>query len=444
MEKKICTLVTGACGGLGRAFVEILAKNKENLILTGTSREKLKVLENDFKEEFKDIFVQTIVCDISKKEDRENLIKTIVSSDLSVSKLINNAGVIIEGELMKFSNEKIENAIMVNCIGTVELTKMIAEIKEESQKLEILTVSSQASFQPMPLMSVYGATKSFLTSIMTALKVEWKNKNIIVTTICPSGIPTNKEMIESIQSMGINGKLTSLPASKVAKCGLKALKKKKAIVIPGVFNKIIYFFSKFCSPYFLAKTTGNIWKKSQSKRGFWYKIIIFFKNSLDKKCYVIIIRAMEQTITHERNLFSKGIVELKLISDRIAEGKGESAGIFSNTYQILYILTRKEKVTPKELIAELNMAKSNLAILAKKMIKDGLMESHKEKSNKREIFYNITEDGKAMLQEKLDNVDTVCEGDTKKVINIVYRAVEELKKLENKNSSQKRRKTNAK
>ena len=49
-----------------------------------------------------------------------------------------------------------------------------------------------------------------------------------------------------------------------------------------------------------------------------------------------------------------------------------------------------------------------------------------------------------MLQEKLDNVDTVCEGDTKKVINVIYRAVEELKKLENKNSSQKRRKTNAK
>lgn len=444
MDKKVCALVTGACGGLGKAFVKILAENKENLILTGTSEKKLKELLDEFNEDFKDLFVKTVVCDLSKKEDRENLLNEITNSKLVVNKLINNAGVIVEGDIFNFSNEEIEKAIMVNCVGTVELTKRIAEMKEESQKLELLTVSSQAAFQPIPHMAVYAATKSFLTSMMTALKVEWKNKNIVVTTICPSGIPTNKEMVESIKSMGINGKLTSLSADKVARCGLKALKKKKSIVIPGAFNKIIYFFSKFFSPYFLAKTTGKIWKKSQSKRGFWYKIIIFFKNSLDKKCYVIIIRAMEQTITHERNLFSKGIVELKLISDRIAEGKGETAGIFSNTYQILYILTRKEKVTPKELIAELNMAKSNLAILAKKMIKDGLMESHKEKSNKREIFYNITEDGKAMLQEKLDNVDTVCEGDTKKVINIVYRAVEELKKLENKNSSQKRRKTNAK
>ena len=98
---------------------------------------------------------------------------------------------------------------------------------------------------------------------------------------------------------------------------------------------------------------------------------------------------MKEINTQESNLFSRNIVELKLISDRIAEGKGEKAGIFSNTYQILYILDRKEKVTPKELIAELNMAKSNLAILAKKMISDGLIESHKDKSNKREIYYNI-------------------------------------------------------
>ena len=96
---------------------------------------------------------------------------------------------------------------------------------------------------------------------------------------------------------------------------------------------------------------------------------------------------MKEINTQESNLFSRNIVELKLISDRIAEGKGESAGIFSNTYQILYILDRKETVTPKELIAELNIAKSNLAILAKKMIKDGQIESHKDKYNKREIYY---------------------------------------------------------
>lgn len=268
MDIKYCSLITGACGGLGKAFVKILAERKENLILTGTNKNKLNKLLEELKDILEGVFVKTIVCDLSEKEHRENLMQEIKNSGLVVNKLINNAGVIIEGDIFRFSNEELEKAVMVNCVGTVELTKMIAENRDKNQKLEILTVSSQASFQPMPHMAIYGATKSFLTSMMTALKVEWKKDNIIVTTVCPSGMATSKEMIESIKSMGFNGKITALSTDKVARCSLKALKKKKAIVVPGVMNKIIYFLSGFCSPYFLARTTGKIWKKSQQKRGF--------------------------------------------------------------------------------------------------------------------------------------------------------------------------------
>lgn len=438
------TLITGACGGLGRAFVKQLASEKNNLVLVGTSEKKLSDLLKDFAGEFQGIEVFTCVCNLGKIEDRKKLYDFLRQNEIIVTKLINNAGVIIEGDLLKFSDEEIADAIMVNCVGTLELTKNIIEMRDKTRKLEVLTVSSQSAFQPIPHMGLYAATKSFLLSMMTALSVEMEDENVVITTSCPSGMATTQAMKDSIASMGINGKLTTLPTEKVAKISLKALKKKKKMVVPGKFNKFVELISRPFSQTFLAKTTGKMWKKSQAKRGMWYVFIIFFQNSVDKKCYIFIINAMEQIKTQESNLFSRNIVELKLISDRIAEGKGEKAGIFSNTYQILYILDRKEKVTPKELIAELNMAKSNLAILAKKMINDGQIESHKDKSNKREIFYNITELGREMLQEKLDNIDTVCDGDTKKVTNIIIRAVEELKKLENKSASQKKRKTNAK
>ena len=267
-EKKYYTLITGACGGLGRAFVKLLAQKKENLILVGTSEKKLSVLLEDFKTELEGLSVKTMICDLSKRKSRESLIDQIKEAGLVVNKLINNAGAIVEGDLLRFSNEEIEKTIQVNCIGTLELTRMLVERRDENKKFEVLTVSSQASFQPIPHMGLYSATKSFLTSMMTALKVEWKDKNIVVTTVCPSGMATNKEMQESIKSMGFNGKITTLPAEKVAKIALKALKKRKAIVIPGVVNKFAYLLSKLCSPYFLAKTTGKMWKKSQAKRGF--------------------------------------------------------------------------------------------------------------------------------------------------------------------------------
>lgn len=148
--------------------------------------------------------------------------------------------------------------------------------------------------------------------------------------------------------------------------------------------------------------------------------------------------------TNENNLLSKNIIELKIIADRLAEGDSDGTSIFTNMHQVLYILSRKETVSPREIISELNIAKSNLAILAKKMIDDGLIESHKDKNNKREIYYNITELGTEVLNERLTTIDDIYDGGSKSLINLLTKAVEDLKKLEIKASTSKRRKTNTK
>lgn len=149
---------------------------------------------------------------------------------------------------------------------------------------------------------------------------------------------------------------------------------------------------------------------------------------------------MKQFNNSDTNLFSRNIVELKLITDRIAEGKGDDAGIFSNAFQILFLLDKRDNVTPKEIINELNIAKSNLAILAKKMIEDGQIESHKDQENRREIYYRITPYGKEILLNKLNQIEYSCDFETKKVTNILIKAVEELRKLENKGNSKRKRK----
>lgn len=263
------TLITGACGGLGRSFVKLCAANKENLVLTGTSEEKLEQLLKDFDNEFKEIDVKTIVLDLGKMDDRKNVLKFVKENDLQVNRLINNAGVIIEGDILKFSDEEILNAIEVNCVGTLDLTqKFLKARKDKSEKFEILTVASVASSYPIPHMAVYAATKSFLVSMMTSLGEELKNENVTVTTVCPGGMATSDAMKESIKSMGLGGKLSCTDTDKVAKIALKALKRKKKNVVTGGFNKFLVLISKPFSKAFLAKSTGKIWKKSQDKRNF--------------------------------------------------------------------------------------------------------------------------------------------------------------------------------
>lgn len=262
------TLITGACGGLGKSFVKLCAANGENLILSGTSEKKLAKLVEDFAEDFKNIDVKTIVCNLGSLEDRKNVLAFLKDNKLQVNRLINNAGVIIEGDTLKFSDEEIMNAVEVNCVGTLDLTQKLLKARNHEEKFEVLTVASVASSYPIPHMAVYAATKAFLVSMMTSLSVELKKENVVITTVCPGGMATTDAMKESIKSMGLGGKLSCTSTDKVAKIALKALKRKKKNVVTGGFNKFLVVISKPFSKAFLAKSTGKIWKKSQDKRGF--------------------------------------------------------------------------------------------------------------------------------------------------------------------------------
>lgn len=127
--------------------------------------------------------------------------------------------------------------------------------------------------------------------------------------------------------------------------------------------------------------------------------------------------------------FAKNIIELKLVSDRIAEGKGKGAGVFTVRYQILYLIASNDKISPQELIYELKMAKSNLALITKKMIKDGVISSFKEEGNRKQIYYSITEQGKKEHQTKMDAINNMQTKESKEMLMHLMKTVESLKNV---------------
>ena len=125
--------------------------------------------------------------------------------------------------------------------------------------------------------------------------------------------------------------------------------------------------------------------------------------------------------------FANSIVWLKLLTDRICEGKNKKNGLFSVSYQVLFVLNENERVSPKELVLSLGLAKSNLAIIAKKMMKDGLIERTKDLQNRKEIYYNITLKGKEVLMAKLAQIENSCNESEKKETSLLQKVVQILK-----------------
>jgi short-subunit dehydrogenase len=121
----------------------------------------------------------------------------------------------------------------------------------------ILNVASTAAFQPGPKMAVYFATKAFVLSFSEALHEELKPHGIKVSCLCPG--PTRTEFGE-VAGFGGNGMFdkTAMGAPEVVAAGLDGLEKNKAVVIPGLLNKVGAVSGRFAPRSVVRKIAGAI------------------------------------------------------------------------------------------------------------------------------------------------------------------------------------------
>ena len=73
------TLITGATGGLGKAFAELFAKDKNNLILVATKEDKLLEIKKQIIDKY-GVLVETFVADLSNQQEREKVFSFAKSS----------------------------------------------------------------------------------------------------------------------------------------------------------------------------------------------------------------------------------------------------------------------------------------------------------------------------------------------------------------------------
>ncbi len=252
------TLITGACGGLGKEFCRQLV-GTDNLFLTGRSEEKLKALREELLAEKSDAEIICLKADLTREEERKAIFDYADRENIKFSGLINVAGADIQKEFSKYTPEKVTFQARLNFEAAVYLAHGV--ISRRAEKLKILTVSSLCGIMPMPYFALYSATKAALINFFTALRYEVKDAKI--TVLAPGGVPTRADVIEDIKKQGISGRLSSKPAAFVVKKALKGLRRNKRLVIPGLFNKFTNFIQKLVPTAVKCRVMSGRWKKKE-------------------------------------------------------------------------------------------------------------------------------------------------------------------------------------
>jgi short-subunit dehydrogenase len=130
--------------------------------------------------------------------------------------------------------------MQVNVVSLVHLTKLYLQDMHRRGSGGILNVASTAAFQPGPLMAVYYATKAFVLSFTEALAEEMRGTSLTATALCPGPTATDfqrRAKIESIRLMKSKA-IGMMGASEVAEIGYRGFLEGKAVVIPGLINKM--------------------------------------------------------------------------------------------------------------------------------------------------------------------------------------------------------------
>ncbi|HEY1805538.1 MAG TPA: SDR family oxidoreductase [Terracidiphilus sp.] len=233
-------LVTGASSGIGVALARELAAHGAKLILTARRRDRLDAFAAELAARGTE--TRVVVADLNDPSAPEQVFAATEGAGLVVDILVNNAGFGLYGAFSTSDADQAAGMVRVNCEAVVRLSHLFLPRMVERRRGWMLVLASTASFQPVPYLSTYAATKAFDRFFALGVGAEVARFGVKVTALCPG--TTESEFFEVANASAFRSrKLQS--AQDVARIGIHALARGRRTVVPKADGKITAFFVRF-------------------------------------------------------------------------------------------------------------------------------------------------------------------------------------------------------
>jgi len=201
-----------------------------------------------------------VLADLTRPEAPQAIYDATVGVGLVVDILVNNAGLGQYGEFASTDLEQELSQVRVNCEAVVHLSRLFVPAMVERRRGWVLVLSSVASFQPIPFLSTYAATKGFDRFFSLGLAAEVAPFGVHVTALCPG--PTESEFFAVAGADKASGAARMSDrkrqsAEEVARLGLEALARGRQTIIPYFGGRATAMLVRFLPvgliTYFMAK-----------------------------------------------------------------------------------------------------------------------------------------------------------------------------------------------
>ncbi len=230
-------LITGASQGLGRAIAEECAARGMNLFLVALPNGGLPEVARRIVSE-RGVRVEWLEIDLTHEDAPDRLLAALESCGFAVDLLVNNAGIGTIGTFAESPLSSHEAVMRLNMLALARITYRLIPELSRRRGARILNVSSLGAFFPMISLPVYSATKSFVLTFSLALREELRGL-IGVGTLCPNTIRNDRATNEYVDKLPFFCRWACLYPSKIARAGIAGLLRGRAIIVPGLLNRIL-------------------------------------------------------------------------------------------------------------------------------------------------------------------------------------------------------------
>ena len=243
-------LVTGGSSGIGAAFADRLAADGYDLVVVARDCARLDAMVDRLAAH--GVQVEAISADLATEAGVEVVIERALEG---VDLLVLNAGVTLSAAVGETTRHDGDRLVRLLATGVMHTCEAVVPAMIERGGGEVIVVSSIAAFTPMRKSAIYAASKSFITSYARSLDEEVRSRGVRVLAVCPGYVRTPLH-----QRAGLGHLVTKIPSfmwldpADVVDESLRALKKRRAVLIPGVVYRVT-------RPFLAVGAVQTVWRR---------------------------------------------------------------------------------------------------------------------------------------------------------------------------------------
>jgi len=181
-------IVTGAGGGIGRAIVELLAREGADIVVNDVVLDAAEAVKKLVEGVGRRAIVST--ANVAQFSQVEEMVNAALDEFGHIDILVNNAGITRDSLILKMDEADWDAVIAINLNGTFNCTKAVFRPMMKQRRGRIINIASVIGLVGNVGQANYGASKAGVIGLTKTTARELAGRGVTVNAIAPGYIQT--------------------------------------------------------------------------------------------------------------------------------------------------------------------------------------------------------------------------------------------------------------